>query len=484
MKPLEKTLVWLFPTLHLQGTPWLRLWLERERTDFVRIARILYPLISVAYLLHFFLFDLPMNLQPIEHWRYFRTSMSGLAFATFLFYCSNNFIQSRWYKLPAAIMGAVICHFQARVLVWYEESVYFYAFAFVILATIMLRTGVAIGLAYATTLFAVQWSSYIEVELDEPLLYSATVISSLFILMARSTQAAEVKYFSAAQENVANQRRLIELNIEFTSRLRAFLPREISRRLFGYVENQHMTVLQAIEEVLRPRHKDIACLFSDIRGFTKSTQGTSTYVDEGVIPNVRRCAQAIEDHGGIPRKVGDLIFAYFDSSDFQTNVRRCMAAAEALVEANISFNELSHDSVKIRRNVLVASGSAVVGNLGGFDSSIEITALGNPVNLLSRLDELVKSPSVRNRIDPQDIVLDERTAKTLREMPDFSRKLTELSLTEIGAAIRDFETIPRIWIYRADRVDDPDTTRNRTEGATLESLRYARGQIQALRPGP
>ncbi len=480
---VDRILAWLFPTLILQGTPWRRLWIEKERAEFLRIARVLYPLIAIAYVLHFYLFDQPMKLQPMEHWHYFRMSMAGLAVATWLLYLSPAFTNTKSYKLPALISGAVICYFQARVSVWYEGSVYFYAFGFVIVSSITLRLGIAQSLLYATSLFALQWPSFIEARLEVPLLYSAAVISLIFIVLARSTYGTEVRYFKAAQENVENQKQIIELNIEFTDRLRAFLPREISRRLFGYVENQRMTILQAIEEVLRPRHKEIACLFSDIRGFTKSTQNGSSFVDDGVIPNVRKCAQVVEDHGGVPRKVGDLIFAYFDNSDFDTNLRRCISAAIDLVNANEAFNEANSSDNQIRRNVLVASGSAVVGNLGGFDSSIEITALGNPVNLLSRLDELVKHPLIRNRIGTQDIVVDDKTATVLQELSNSQLPLRPLRLADFGVLIRDFESIPTVWLLTANREAKQliNSSGRGQKGTLIEYVHHARAKISAQR---
>jgi class 3 adenylate cyclase len=309
--------------------------------------------------------------------------------------------------------------------------------------------GIALSVSYLAALLLCQWSSYLEAGLDPPLLFSASLIALIFVVLARSPYGAEARYFKASQENIENQRQLIELNIEFTNRLRAFLPKRISQRLFAYIEQRRMTVLQAIEEVLRPKPKVITCLFSDIRGFTKQTQSQSSFVDEGVIPNVRRCTRAVEDHGGIPRKIGDLIFAYFDDPEFETNVRRSLCAAVALVEANAAHN-VSNSTVQITRNVLVASGQAIVGNLGGFDSSIEITALGNPVNLLSRIDEAVKQPRIRDLLAPSDIVLDEQTASALRRLGTAPPELRAIDLFDLQVAIRDFEDIRTIWILPAD----------------------------------
>ena len=60
--------------------------------------------------------------------------------------------------------------------------------------------------------------------------------------------------------------------------------------------------------------------------------------------------------------------------------------------------------------MLIANGDAIVGNLGGYDSSIEITALGSPVNLLSRIDEITKLPRFREVVRESDLVFCPTTA--------------------------------------------------------------------------
>jgi class 3 adenylate cyclase len=478
---LDRALSILFPTLPYQGAPWYPLWEAKERESFQKIAKVLFPLIGFAYIAHFIFFDRLMGLEPIDFWLKFRVSMATLAFATAAFYLVPSLKSIRYYKIPAVIAGFVFCYFQARVLVWYQDTLYFYAFAFVIVATLILRVGVAQSLSYALINIAFQWHSFVEAGLQPPLLASAIAITLIFIVYARSGYAAELRYFHANQQNIENQRRIIELNIEFSDRIRAFLPKEISLRLGRYIEQQHMTILQAIEEVLRPRRKRIACIYTDIRGFTRSTQGLGeAFLDEGVIPNVRECTHAIERNGGIPRKIGDLVFAYFDQPDARANILQCFGAALDVIDANNQFNIGRDEKGQIVRYVLMASGDATVGNLGGFDSSIEITALGNPVNFLARLDEATKHPAIRKLVTSNHIVMDDQTAAELQALiPEFSPRC--LSLRKVGIEIRDFEDIDSIWLYKAEsRSDLP---------SILEVARYhgsdvgdTSGAVQSIRP--
>jgi class 3 adenylate cyclase len=393
------------------------------------------------------MFDKVVGLEPIEFWFRFRMSMAGLAGLLFAFYLSPRCCSIRFYKLPSMIAGAVFCYFQAKVLVWYGDSIYFYAFGMVIIATFVHKTSVLKSLAYATFLIAIQWGAFLEAGLELPLLYSATAVTLMFLIFARSGHVSEIRYYAANQQNVETQTRIIEMNVEFTDRLRAFLPEEIARRLFRYVEEQKMSILQAIEEVLRPKEKVVSCLFSDIRGFTKSTQDVGNFLNDAVIPNVKECTHAVEANGGIPRKIGDLIFAYFDHPDPIQNLAKCLNAGFDLIEANRRFNETRADPHNIRRHVLISTGDAIVGNLGGFDSSIEITALGNPVNFLSRVDEVTKHQKIIPLLTGNELILDDESASCITSV---SRHIDvqRVDLQKMDVSIRDFEETSTLWILR------------------------------------
>jgi len=208
-----------------------------------------------------------------------------------------------------------------------------------------------------------------------------------------------------------------------------------------------MTILQAIDEVLRPREKEIACLFSDIRGFTQGSRDLQGFVNKGVIPDVKKCSDSIEAHGGIPRKVGDLVFAYFDDDVVHRNLIRAVAAGISIARLNEDLNS-TLSAQKIRRYILITTGDAIVGNIGGLDSSIEITALGSPVNFLSRVDELTKSPQLMLILQPSDILLSEVAMAHLMEM-NIRVESTKISLKSLGLSLRDFPKEETLYTIRA-----------------------------------
>ena len=161
---------------------------------------------------------------------------------------------------------------------------------------------------------------------------------------------------------------------------------------------------------------------------------------------MKAASERIEKFEGIPRKIGDLIFAYFDDNSINLNVLRSVLVGIELSQMNRAFNE-TVSTVEIKRYILISSGEAIVGNLGGIDSSVEITALGSPVNFLSRLDDATKDPRLSKVLEPGDLVMSESTADVLRGM-DNRLQLSGYSLSELGIEIRDFPETRNIFVMK------------------------------------
>jgi class 3 adenylate cyclase len=272
------------------------------------------------------------------------------------------------------------------------------------------------------------------------------------VAVFRSGYVADIRNFLLNQENIAAQRKIIELNIEFTDRVRAFIPKVIADRLEAFVERERMTVLQASVEVLRPRKCDVACLFSDIRGFTQSSkERLEEFVDRSVIPEVKTCSDTVERRLGIPRKIGDLVFVYWDDPSVVKNALRAVISGMEIARTNEDMNA-TVSRVSIRRYILISTGDAIVGNIGGLDSSIEITALGTPVNFLSRLDEATKHPAVATFLQPNDILVCARTMGILRHAGS-DVEASAIDLRAQGVSIRDFPEAGVVYSIKATDVN-------------------------------
>jgi len=294
--------------------------------------------------------------------------------------------------------------------------------------------------------FAITTQIPILLDADTPssYIFTGSIVTVAVALVVRASYLFEVRSFLLDQENIASQKKIIELNIEFADRIRSFIPRVIAQRIDRYMETDRMNVLEASIEVLSPRRQPIACLFSDIRGFTKGSRDLEEYLLESVLPEVKACTDAIEDFHGIPRKVGDLIFAYFDGDDESNNLLSCACSAMAVSRINQAMNETSNTR-SIKRYVLLSFGDALVGNLGGLDSSIEITALGSPVNFLSRVDELTKTTEMSQMLRSGDLVLSEECSRRLAQIAPGLRQ-ERVDLGELGLTIRDFADARALYI--------------------------------------
>ena len=99
---------------------------------------------------------------------------------------------------------------------------------------------------------------------------------------------------------------------------------------------------------------------------------------------------------------------------------------------------------EVTRYILLSSGEAIVGNLGGLDSSIEITALGSPVNFLSRLDSLTKDPMLSSTLNSGDILVSASTHALISQL-GITLDCQRIDISDLGVKIRDFPEATSIY---------------------------------------
>lgn len=453
MRFLEKLFFLIFPRLLLSSTPWASLWDEQEKKQFLTAVRVFFPITIAVYVLHYFTVDRSEGLAPSELWFNYRFGMAAIGALGFGFYSipalyNNN----RLYKIPLILACAVFTYFQARTVVWYPKVPYLYVFGFIFIACVMLRSSIMRSLCLAGFLMAITWSALVEAGQSPAMVASAGVVTGVFIIFTRAKYLSDIHLFLANQRNFEQQKKFIEVNLEFTNQIKAFLPAEISKRLTYYIQESRMSTLQAIDEVLRPRTLPVACLYSDIRGFTKGSNDLSGYVSKAMLPNVKVSTELVEKHNGIPRKIGDLIFAYYDSHDLNRNIVNSILSGASISRFNSEMNESLPQAQKINRYILLSCGEAIVGNLSSYESAIEITAIGAPVNILSRIDELTKHEALRELLEHGDILMTQAFAEILMSArPSVDLKI--LNLKRLNLSIRDFEETHSIYIFKPNKTN-------------------------------
>ena len=222
--------------------------------------------------------------------------------------------------------------------------------------------------------------------------------------------------------------------------------------------------------ILGGEQRELSILFSDIRGFTTVSESLTppelvTLLNEYLSPMTRI---VLEEKGTLDKFIGDAVMALFnaplDVPDHATHA--CNAAVrmmEKLKELNEGFKARGMHTLDI--GIGINTGPAVVGNMGA-DIRFDYTAIGDSVNLASRLEGLNKyygshilvSEDTRNQVSDkrfifrevdrvrvkgklQPVVMYELMIANFGILPSFEDALAKYRAQEFAAAREIFEQL-------------------------------------------
>ncbi|WP_454813877.1 CHASE2 domain-containing protein [Labrys neptuniae] len=159
--------------------------------------------------------------------------------------------------------------------------------------------------------------------------------------------------------------------------------------------------------VLGGEIRELTIMFSDVRNFTGIAE---TQSPEGVVSLIRRihtpATEAVLRHSGtIDKFIGDGMMAFWNAPLDMPNHASlaCKAALDIAIMAR-AFRD-----PPIQMGIGLHTGEACVGNLGS-EQRLEYSALGDAVNLASRLEALTKLYGV-------EILVTEATSRAAADMP-------------------------------------------------------------------
>jgi adenylate cyclase len=140
--------------------------------------------------------------------------------------------------------------------------------------------------------------------------------------------------------------------------------------------------------------REIAIMFADIRDFTMLSEGRLPYDIVFVLNRYfAAMGRAVEAAGGrLDKFIGDGLMALFGVDDGpRAGCRAALAAARAMSEELVELNRaLGNElTMPLRIGIGIHVGPAIVGEMG-YSNAATITAIGDPVNTASRLEELTK----------------------------------------------------------------------------------------------
>ena len=165
-----------------------------------------------------------------------------------------------------------------------------------------------------------------------------------------------------------------------------YVPPEYVRRLADDFENLRLGGERA----------EITVLFSDIRNFTALSERLPPERVVSILnAYLERMAAVVFRHGGtLDKFIGDAVMAFWGAPlAAPDHARRAVDAALEMQAELAGLNrELAAESggVELRIGIGVNTGPAVVGNIGSLAHKLDYTAIGDTVNLASRLEGLNK----------------------------------------------------------------------------------------------
>jgi adenylate cyclase len=162
-----------------------------------------------------------------------------------------------------------------------------------------------------------------------------------------------------------------------------YVPTELVRRLLK----------QGIEAKPGGMHMPITVMFTDLAGFT----ALSEKLGDAVVPVLaeylgRMSPIIVEGRGTIDKFIGDAIMALWGAPERDPDhaldaCRAALACQQAL--ATLALEAQVQGRVALKMRVGINSGNILVGNIGS-EERLNYTAIGDPVNVASRLEALNK----------------------------------------------------------------------------------------------
>jgi adenylate cyclase len=198
------------------------------------------------------------------------------------------------------------------------------------------------------------------------------------------------------------------------NRLRATLERYVSKDVVREIADNPDSYLQA----LGGQRKEMVVLFSDLKGFTSDSERLDPSEMVALLNEYfHEMVDVVFQHSGtLDKFIGDALMATWGGirlASQEENAQNAVLAAMAMKKrlAAINVRRLEVGIAPWSSGVGICLGPAVFGNIGS-EQRMEMTVIGDTVNLASRIEGLT-------RIYGCDILVDERIAGKVRNLCQF-----------------------------------------------------------------
>ncbi len=167
------------------------------------------------------------------------------------------------------------------------------------------------------------------------------------------------------------------------SSFQKFLPTELVRTL----------VREGIEARPGGRQRELTLMFTDLAGFTRLSEALGDRIVPILADYLGRMSRLILDGGGtIDKFIGDAVMAFWnaplDDPLHALNACRTALACRRMM-AELAHHTAAHGLPPLAMRIGINTGTVLVGNIGS-EERLNYTAIGDPVNLASRIEALNK----------------------------------------------------------------------------------------------
>lgn len=233
---------------------------------------------------------------------------------------------------------------------------------------------------------------------------------------AKAVFNEEDLYLASALSGVISLQLMAERQIflsKLEDNLRLYFSSNVARRLAAEAKAGKTPQLEAAE-------KNAAILFVDIQGFTNYCHAHTPPEVSGLLnPYFKLMSDCIHRHGGyVDKFIGDAVMGVFQQAEAfddpkgeSSPAHQAVRAARDMVQAWREKSAGGH-SRPLPLRVGVDVGKVVIGNVG-FPGRMEYTAIGDAVNISSRLQRMAPPDGIAMSPECKRLVEKEFTCKSL-----------------------------------------------------------------------
>jgi adenylate cyclase len=211
----------------------------------------------------------------------------------------------------------------------------------------------------------------------EPIDYTAADLKLFSVLVSQAS--------SAIENAILHERTVREEKIK--SHLERYVSAQVVNAIMGGAGQEGVT--------LNSEKRNISILFSDIRGFTRLCE---TMEPEEIVEHLNTYFESMVDvifahQGTVNKFVGDMIVALFGAPARLQNSETYAVAAAIDMQKWLQAGAKTWVGKNFNTGIGLNSGNVVVGNVGS-PKHMDYTAIGDEVNLASRLQSIAKGGQI------------------------------------------------------------------------------------------